>query len=871
MALISYVFSNIFLFYGGASAMRSFSLFQSARKSFIFLLLLALAVFLFASCSGESGERISEIKSVKYDKENAQINISATLDSADVREFRGETVYLIEVPANSSISDIVTLIPVAQSRSGAEMSFSLPLKDGARTMLYSGFVLAVFDQTNGYIPLCQVRYLDNPDALAANSASYPIYSSIKGLSIVSSSDAVALGARHTVIRIPIEDYLLSESTEGALSYVFDGNPYYYSASKISELDYKIKNLTGAGMEIFLEFTLDTPREGLPAALANLASKSAFVGSEEEENTSEDDGKHYAVSVTNGESYRYMAAFFEMLAERYTRSDGKYGFAAAYIIGNGVNSAEDDPRTLSDSASRYAKLLRIASSALRSKYAEGKVLVSLDNKWTVPDAAEENTDIPNPAAPISQRLNFGGAEYLTALENEIEKGGIIEYGIALMPNASDNSSAVWNDAGALDSGKTEYLTVKNLSIARDHIGEDKEIIIYNYGISAEDTISMAASYAYAYLKAAEIGASAFIYNGQWDDSTGNGKTGLWSTDEGGIASEKREIYEVFKNIDVKDALLPELVSNRIGSEWSVLYEKYGKEIKSAEVTSSIGSTVKNENDRALKKAEDIYIFDFSQGKSFDFFPSDSAAYVEIANYLGVSALKSGLQPKYKGENIGVRSSPIPFETLENALQITAVLSADPGEGNTALLTLGLSQNGEKGSLFHTSTVSVQASNRQTVYFDISEAGLDKDLGDVTLYLWVRSEAERSPVYSGGEAEEQLLYIESFKASVRKSGNGIIWTVIVVILLIIILAVLYLLFLYSPKPKNTRYNAPVRGGRPMQGQRPSGSQRPYPPQRTNGRPNQRPMNRQPNPQRPRHTGGSANQSYRGQMPPRPPQNR
>lgn len=760
------------------------------RGRFILALAVCILAFvLLSSCSGGGGERTSEIKSVRYQKADAEITVSATLDSADVREFRGETVYLIEVPANSDVSDITTLIPVAQSKSGAEMEFSLPLKDGARTLLYSGFVLAVFDNESGYIPLCDVKYVENPASLAVNTEPYPKYSSVKGLSIVSSSDAVALGAKHTVIRIAVEDFLLTESGDGSMSYIFDGTPYYFSSERIGELDYKIKNLSGAGIEVYLEFTLGTPAGELPPTLSELASRTAPDEGDTEEKT-------YDISVDTGNGYRYMAAFFEMLAERYTRTDGKYGFAGAYIIGRGVNSDADDPRTLGESVSRYAKLLRVASTALRSKYAEGKIFLSLDNVWNIPSGDESSENEINPAAPVAQRESFGGAEYLTALRKELEKGGSIDYGVALIPTASDNSSSVWNDIGAEMSEKTEFLTVKNLGVARTHIGEDKELIIYDYGISSSDETAMAASYAYAYLKTVEAGATAFIYNGQWDNSTGNGESGLWRSDSEG-AYEKRAICEVFAAIDREEALMPDYVGARIGSEWNALYEKYGKDIKTETVTSGSGSTVKNEDDKALKKAEEAVLFDFSEGQSFDFFPSDSAQYVEISTYIGENVLKSGLQPKYKGENVGVRSAPIPFEKLEKLLMITAVLSADPGAGNTALVTLGLVQNGETRSVFHTSSVSVQASNRQTVYFDMRDAELDSSLGDVTLYLWVRNEGTRSPIYSGGEGEEQLLYIESITASVKKNGNPAVLIIIIVILLLILLAVLYILFVKNGK--------------------------------------------------------------------------
>ncbi len=795
---------------------------------FAFLALVLTLAFLLSSCSADGGDRTSEIKSIKYVKEEKGIAVSATLDSADVREFRGETVYLIEIPANSDISEITTLIPVSQARLAAEMTFSLPLKDGARTMLYSSFVLAIFDRERGYIPLCDAKCIENPEALAINHAPYPSYSSIKGLSIVSSSEAVAMGTKHTVLRIAIEDFLLAEAKEGAQSYIFDGAPYYYNAERMGELDYKIKTLSGAGIEIFLEFSLSTPYEKLPSALAQLASKQTPLGEGEETSN------NYAISVDSGAGYRYMAAFFEMLAERYTREDGKYGFAGAYIIGSGENSALDEARTLSQRAASYGKLLRIASGALRSKYAHGKVFASVDNKWNLQEQEDiESENGENPVAPIARKTAFGGAEFLTALKKGLGSLGFSDYGVALIPNSPEEDSDVTNDALVREAKDTEFLSYKNLSVARTHIGDDAELILYRCEIPSNDEAAMARSYAYAFMMAMKNGASAFIYNGQWDRATGNGDSGLWKTDGMGIAYEKRQICHIYADIDKEGASLP-------------YYSEELKEAASFVLTSSGGATFLDEKNKALKKAKKVTLFDFLDGKSHGFFPSDSAQYVEIATYLGENALKSGLQPKYDGENVGIRSAPIPYESLKNALAISAVVSADPGEGNTALVTLALAQNGKEKSVFHTSSVSIQASNLQKVYFDISDAELDGAYGDITLYLWVRNEGERSPVYSDIEAAyaEQLLYIEGMTAHIKKK-NGAFTAVIIIISILALSALAYFVFFYGKGRKIS----------PQRKRIPTGNRRPAPPARHSRR---EPLH--PNMQRQMQV------RPRGQMPPR-----
>ncbi len=808
---------------------------------------------LLSSCSGNGGGKVSEITSVEYNAEELSIEISVTLSSADMREFRGETVYLMEIPPNSTLDDIATLVPISQSRLAGEMTFKLPLKNGALTYLYSGFVPAVFDRTNGYIPLCECKYVENPDAIAKNKDPYPEYPSIKGLSVASSSDAVKLGVKHTVIRIPIEDYIIAETNVGdreAITKVFDGVSHYYDAKKVGELDYKIKNLSDAGIEVILEFTLDSLPSSLPSSMVSLGS---YTGSAPNGDGSDN---HYAISVNDGNSYRHLASLFEFFAERYTGYRDKYGFAASYIIGRGVNSLSEtnvaDPATLADTAESYGALLRIASSALRSKYAEGRVFVSLNNIWNIPDDNEESEAIgdegdsltPSAPAPSPLRTEFGGAEFLNELDRAINAGGKFDYGIALMPTASDGSSRVWTDIGSSSTPDSQYLTMRNLDAAKEYT-EGRELIIYNYGISSADESAMAASYAYAYLMAEKAGVDAFIYKGHIDGLADAGDCGLMTVSEDGNLVSKRSIYNAFKNIDVVGAPEPGEAKALIGGEWNSLWEEYGSSVKSASVSESDGSTALKKNDKKLKKAKTSQLFDFRGGDSFGFYPSDSASYLEISEFLGERVLKSGLHPKFKGERMGVRSAPISVDLFENVIQIEAVIFTDAGEGNTGYTELALVQSSEKGSSIHVSRAAIQTGNRQRVYFDIRDAKLDKELGDVTLYLWVESSNGRSSIYNNDiDGEEALsLFIEGFTLYTYKSSLGVVLTVIgIIVAAAIIAAAAYLFFIRRSQPptspsRTTGGKGPSKrpkSGRNegIGGRRPEGTARPQRPSQNPG---------------------------------------
>lgn len=885
------------------------------KKSVKVFFALSLAMLLFASlfsCVGDD-ERVNAVTSVKYSEKADKLKISATLDRETAKAYKRETIYLMEIPAHNSIDDIVTLIPAAQAKAGKKMSFEIPLKNGAKTCLYSGFALAIFDKTEGYVALGDVRYVENPEALASNEEEYPVFSSAKGLYISSLSDAAELGVRHTVIRIPVEDYISIGDVDGEIACSFDGNTFYINKNKIAELDYKVKNLTDAGIEVFFEFTLDTSPDALPNKLSFLPLKqkktemggiAGAVGSGNNASFNEQGSSlsapnvHYAISMKSGESYQHLAAFFEFFAERYTREDGKYGFAAAYIIGQGVNSLgttnSDDARTLADTTDSYARLLRLAATALRSKYANGRVYTSLNNVWNCSDSegisvAQKDTGISTQAETLGEeagesisahvqggdnlpkplRTEFGGSEYLTALVKNIAKAGSFDFGVALIPNASDiNSSSVWMDEKAVNAQTTVNLTVKNLSVLSEFLsresmlldGKERDIILYNYQISASTPDAMAASYAYAYYKATEAGADAIIYNGQWDNATGNGSTGLWQMDSAGEPFEPRAIYTVFKNIDVKGMGETEQAKARIGAEWSALYSKYSKKVQTALV--STGSAVNTPDTKALAKLSDKILYDFSEGYNYGFYPSDSAIYVEVADDAsGGKVLRAALSPRYKGEKVGIRSGDIDYETLSSAKIITVALCAKIPDSNTSRITLALSQSNDKGSSFFSSVATVQASNWQTVYFNLDSIKLDKDFGPVKMNLWLEADGipirldGNEPLGNGGEAAEistgYELDIKSISVASKKKGISVIAIILVIIILVVLGFVAYKFFGGNrpnkqragrggyPRPQNRPVGAPPRmagaGGRPMSprgenrpmgrtGQKPQGATRP-----------------------------------------------
>ena len=206
-------------------------------------------------------------------------------------------------------------------------------------------------------------------------------------------------------------------------------------------------------------------------------------------------------------------------------------------------------------------------------------------------------------------------------------------------------------------------------------------------------------------------------------------------------------------------------------------------------------------------------------------------MDVSDFLGARVLRAELEARYKGEKMGVRSAPVPYETLKKAKQLIAVIKADTTEGNTANVTLCITQSGASESILFSSDVSVQAGNRQTVYFDLSALALDEKLGDVTLYFWTEANGTRSSFYSdtvnnnndndyddgdgsnSADIPRDALSIESISVTSLAKGK----TVLPIIIFIIIVAAAFVFFGYkyylTVRERKMRNRNRRRPSRPM----------------------------------------------------------
>ena len=858
-------------------------------KKIIFTLATFAVILLALTACGDKTGDSDGVTKVKYNSETGKVSVTATLTSDSLKQYKNETLYIMEIPAGQSIRDVATFVPAAQLKAKGTMEHSLELKSGPRTLLYSGFVLAYYNYAEGYTPIGEVRYVENPDALAQSAQKYPSYSSQKGLFVTSAAQAVKTGANHTVIRIPVEKFIRAKGGEETLATIFCGNSYYIDRSEISKLDHKVKTMSEAGIEVLLQFTLDTDPYSLEAGVGKLASLYTQGGK-----SPEGESDHYAMAVTDPDGFEKLASFFEYIAARYTREDGEYGFAGAFIIGESVNDLEkanaDNERTLAEATDRYATLFRIAYTALRSKYANGKIFLSVDSEWaldttpatdtTTPDTSADTaadtgdgsenpaTDTANPAPmPVARRRRFGAREFLSNFAAKIKLGGDIPYSVCLTL-LHDGDSDVKNDAS--EGGQIpNKITCGNFTAVNTFLnnagltyGDSRRELAVIASIPAENEKKMAQSYAELYFACADNGVSAFIYNGERDGATGNGETGLMSAISEGNKGEKRKVYDIFCAIDRADgAEILAKLSDSLGKR----AEKYAEENGAVTHISISGSSTEIK----VKRTQKSELFTFDGASASGFYPAYSALSVEPRGENGAGSVYAALSPLGPGDLMGIRSPEFKGEKLDRVKTVKLTLNVTLPSSNTGKITLFLQGKGKK-TVSCEGQATVQAGNLQTVWFDVSNFADQIDKDDlVRLSVWCEADAN-APLRADEPSDAGYsLALHSVELVAKKPVSPLWW---IIPLVLVLGAGIFFLFVYG-KPAidealtNYRENTARERNAQRRDQRrpaPNGARPPRPQGNVQGRPQGHRGYGVPNP-RPRPRPQNPNPYARDQRPP------
>ncbi|MBO4423802.1 MAG: hypothetical protein J5879_10195 [Clostridia bacterium] len=744
-------------------------------KSRILALILTAAALLSLLSFGASADGDSARLSAVINKNGKYIELTAAFSASDVEKYSGVPLSLFAVAPGSYIGEAPALESDIKVRSS--MTFQADPEDGRRC----AFVLGCDDGAGGFTPVTNYAYVTNPDVTAKYDYEYPAAKSKKGLDISLFADAQLLGVSHTVIKLPLNEYV-KENSSGGVSYKCGGTTYFFDKNKIALLDYTVKTYSDAGIRIYLQLVLTKHEDGQPA----------YFYCEE----CSDDASYYAINANSGQACGALYALVSFLSEKYTSPDGE-GFCGSYILGCEVNSNRlsnnAGPMSLSEYTELYAKALRTVDCAARSVYANSRVYVSVANNLNRP-SYDDNAD---------PTLDFSVADLLSHLADRVSVGGNIPWGVSVDPYNANRETADFRGAPESEySYDAKYLTMDNINILTSLLsqpaylynGERRRVIIGEIGFpsgsnSEDGQKAQAAAYALAYYKAAANDQiDAIIYAAQTDSVSDGGNFGLYTRAEGtnDTAAKQKSIYHVFRYIDTDySSVVTEPYLTYYGlTTWGEAVSGYNASAAAARTVIS-GSAVTEAPSGGSKL---VRATDFN-GTELYFYPSENARLITTekdvdaaklygSEYSLIAELNEAPQPEYRGV-----SSNREYDLSGAGCAVLDMKLSQSGKSGTADLIFRLIGEDEDGrEAVYEGGAAVVLDQYYRLYFDLNEYN-DVIKGGVSrMSVWVRP-------HNGSENGAYKLTVNG--VSFMKPGSGVtagsvIKTVIIVLICIVVLA-------------------------------------------------------------------------------------
>ena len=282
-------------------------------KLIVLILCLSFCLCLFPACQKSDPLAQNGFTSLRLNAKKGAVSATVTLDERTVQAHADEVAYLYELLPGETVSSLSDRAPLDEAKVKPSMKYSFNLTNGDRTRLYSTFAVGFEDGT--FLSSTGHR-IENPEALASDTDSFPWITSPKGLNTADADHTLELGAMHAMYELSFSAF-----ANGSETFTFGGNSYTYSADVIADLDKQILAASNAGLQVSLTVTPDV----IP-------------------------------------SYSHATAYLDFLASRY--AGGEHGKITAFFIG------KSDGLTVADAT----LLCRLANQALRSHVANGRVYV-----------------------------------------------------------------------------------------------------------------------------------------------------------------------------------------------------------------------------------------------------------------------------------------------------------------------------------------------------------------------------------------------------------------------------------------------------------------------------------------------------------------
>lgn len=437
----------------------------------------------------------------KYDDSEVKFNLEF---DGGIPKSDDNRVYLFEVSTYESESSFGGKEPVASAEKQSDMTFTV---DYTERYLFSRFVPTLLIDGE-YVPIANGKYINNPQALASYTKSYPNVKSKKGFLVdtttIGTDKLSSLNVSRVIYNIPLS-YIMGETEAAAnptINFEYNGTTYHFNGYKIMLFDSLFTNLTNQGYHctaiILNDWNSKYPDMMHPKSRQKTGSSLYYAF-----NTEEEDG------------VRRMEAAALFLADRY--STGKHGMVYDWVIANEMNQHKiwnymdtDDVYYYTES---FERSFRTFYNAIKSTYSHANVYFSIDHDWNDNDGNNSKF--------------FNGKDILYTFNKVARMRGNYDWGLAIHPYPDPLPKVRFWEGEFDKSENARVVTPMNLSsltsvLRKDEFldtnGSVRKIAITELGFTSNEGENLqAAAYAYAYyIIDHNKYINSFIMNRQTDD-------------------------------------------------------------------------------------------------------------------------------------------------------------------------------------------------------------------------------------------------------------------------------------------------------------------------------------------------------------------
>ncbi|AMV30954.1 hypothetical protein VN12_02485 [Pirellula sp. SH-Sr6A] len=239
----------------------------------------------------------------------------------------------------------------------------------------------------------------------------------------------------------LHNALRLEPASDTVPYIWDGKTYHLRESVLHDYDRTFQLAQQNNVMVSAILLINNIRDPNQAEGSLLAHPDATA-----------DGTYAMPNVATPEGENYVAALYNLIAERWSRTDGKFGRVHHWIMHNEVdfgwvwtNAGKKSDLAYMD---LYQRSMRLMHLATRQYDPHGDAFISLTHHWSIP----------------GEPYAYGSRRMLELLDLFEEAEGEFKWGLAFHPYPQDLfEPKTWQDSQATWDWNTAKITPKNLEV------------------------------------------------------------------------------------------------------------------------------------------------------------------------------------------------------------------------------------------------------------------------------------------------------------------------------------------------------------------------------------------------------------------------